>query len=127
MSKSEKAIKAFKDALREEHELFIKRAVQLFELMNEQEKEEARFTGYVPEEAVKSYNQFDDFPNVLTPKQIAAMLGVTLSKAYELVHHHECPKNPRLKKTQVLKADFLTWFFADSATHGELVKGGAYE
>ena len=127
MSKSEKQLKAFKEALRGDYEIFINRAVQLLELMNEQEKEEARLTGYVPEEAVKSYNQFSDYPNVLTPKQISAMLGVPLSKAYELVHHHECPKNPRLKKTQVFKADFLAWFFSDSATHGELLKGGAYE
>ena len=127
MSKSEKQLKAFKEALREEHELFIKRAVQLFELMNEQEKEEARLTGYVPEEAVKSYNQFEDYPNVLRPKQIAAMLGIPYSKAIQLVHNHDCPKSPRLAKTEVFKEPFLKWIFGDSATHGELLKGGAYE
>ena len=127
MLKSEKAIKAFIEAGREESELFLKRMAQLFLAMNEAEKEDARLTGYVPEEAVKSYNQFEDFPNVLRPKQIAAMLGIPLSKAYEYVHHHDCPKSPRLKKTEVFKEPFLKWIFGDSATHGELLKGGAYE
>ena len=123
----QKTSKGFAEALREESEIYVKRILQLYELMTEQEKEEARLTGYVPEEAVKSYNQFSDYPNVLRPKQIAAMLGIPLSKAYEYVHNHDCPKSPRLKKTEAFKEAFLEWIFSDSATHGELLKGGAYE
>ena len=122
-----KTSKGFAEALREETELYQKRILQLYALMSEQEKEEARLTGYVPEEAVKSYNQFSDYPNILRPKQIAAMLGIPYSKAIQYVHHHDCPKSPRLAKTEVFKDAFLEWIFSDSATHGELLKGGAYE
>ena len=124
---TEKQLKTLEESLRLEADVFIKRTLQVVKAMAAAEKEETGPKGHAPETSAGSHNQFDNFPNVLTPKQIAAMLGVPLSKAYELVHHHECPKNPRLKKTQVFKADFLAWFFADSATHGELLKGGVYD
>ena len=123
----QKTSKGFAEALREESEIYVKRILQLYALMSEQEKEEARLTGYVSEEAVKSYKQFDDFPNALKAKHIMAMYGVSLAKAYQLLNHHGCPKNPRLGKNCTPKMEFIAWMESESGTHGELLKGGAYE
>ena len=92
--------------------------------MGDDEKEELKMADYVHGEAVKEFKQFEDYPRVLTPKLVAAMLGITSAKAYQLMHHHECPKNPLLGKLRVEKTAFLKWITENNMTHKELL---AYE
>ena len=92
--------------------------------MGDDEKEELKMADYVHEEAVKEYKQFEDFPRVISAKHIVAMYGITPAKAYQLLNHHDCPKNPILGKHKADKIEFVKWIEDNNMTHGELL---AYE
>ena len=102
----------------------INAVIVTYEAMEPEEEEEIRMEGYVHEEAVKTYKQFEDFPRVLSAKHLVAMFGITPAKAYQLLNHHGCPKNPILGKNKTDKIEFLKWIEENNMTHGELL---AYE
>ena len=61
------------------------------EAMDQDDVEDARLEDYAHKEAIKAYRGFDDYPNFLTIKEAAAMLGVNYSRVYELSRAKNTP------------------------------------
>lgn len=106
-----------------------KALIGIMELAEPEEIVEARYEGYIPTEAVKTFKDPADFPMILAPKDVEAMLGVSQSKAYQLMNHHDCPCNPLYGKLRVHKDDFLNWLASHNTTVGKMkeAEGGDCE
>ena len=87
-----------------------KAVIMALDAMEPEEEQEARYEGYVPVEAVKSYKQQEDFPEYLDVQEVAALLNVNKSKVYELFRSKNFPAVTFGKsKRKVSKADLLQY------------------
>ena len=100
--------------------VMMKAFVTMLEAMQPEEAEEIQHEGYVSTAAVKTFKNPADFPMILAPNDVVAMLGVKPSKAYQLLNHHECPCNPLYGKLRVHKEDFLNWLASHNTTFGKM-------
>ena len=66
------------------------------------------------------YNSYDDLPLFLNAKMVAALLGVSPSSAYELLHEDDFPTLRVGSRMVVPKEQFLQWV----STHTE---GGGHK
>ena len=82
----------------------------MIELLDDNESEEvqaARYDGYVPKEAVKSYRQRNDFPEYLNAEEVSALLTISKPKVYEMFRSKDFPVNVFGKTKRVDKTDLL--------------------
>lgn len=52
----------------------------------------------------------DELPYYLSAKDISALLGLGLTKTYEIIHHKDCPKRQVGRRYLVPRDQFLKWF-----------------
>ena len=75
-----------------------------------EEKDEILLEGYVPKEAVRSYKQVDDYPQMLSIREAAGLLGVKYSQMYEVSRSKNTPFTVWGKsKRMVNKFDLLKY------------------
>lgn len=53
---------------------------------------------------------WDELPYYLSAKDIAAVLGLGLTKTYDLIHHKDCPKKKVGRRYLVPRDAFRAWF-----------------
>ena len=53
---------------------------------------------------------WDELPYYLSAKDIAALLGLGLTKTYEVIHHKDCPKKKVGQRLLVPRDAFRAWF-----------------
>lgn len=53
---------------------------------------------------------WDDLPYYLSAKDISALLGLGLTKTYEIIHHEDCPKKKVGSRYLVPRDRFRVWF-----------------
>ena len=63
-----------------------------------------------------AYTSYDDLPLMLSVAEVAAVLGISLAGAYELVHGNEFPALKIDSRIVVPKDKFLTWIDANSGS-----------
>jgi len=61
------------------------------------------------------FRQVEDLPLVLTPVDIAAVLGISRNTAYELIHSHGFPVFRVCKQYRISRARFLAWLDSQAA------------
>ena len=59
-----------------------------------------------------AFRKVEELPLVLTPMDIAAVLGISRNTAYELIHSEDFPI---LKQYRVSRKRFLTWLESQAA------------
>lgn len=57
-----------------------------------------------------------ELPYYLSAKDISALLGLGLTKTYEIIHHKDCPKLIIGQRYVIPRDRFLTWL-EDKDTH----------
>ena len=61
------------------------------------------------------FRKVEELPLVLTPMDIAAVLGVSRNTAYELIHSEDFPILRVGKQYRVSRKRFLTWLEGQAA------------
>ena len=89
-------------------ESMTKAIINVLEAVEPEEVVEARYEGYVPKEAVKSYRQRNDFPEFLDAKEVSALTRISKPKVYEMFRRPDFPiniwgKTKRVDKTALLE------------------------
>ena len=62
-----------------------------------------------------AFRKVEELPLVLTPMDIAAVLGISRNTAYELIHSEDFPILRVGKQYRVSRKRFLTWLESQSA------------
>ena len=62
-----------------------------------------------------AFRQAGELPLVLTPMDIAAVLGISRNTAYELIHSEDFPILRVGKQYRVSRKRFLTWLESQAA------------
>ena len=62
-----------------------------------------------------AFRKVEELPLVLTPMDIAAVLGVSRKTAYELIHSEDFPILRVGKQYRVSRKRFLTWLEGQAA------------
>ena len=62
-----------------------------------------------------SFQKVEELPLVLTPMDIAAVLGISRNTAYELIHSEDFPILRVGKQYRVSRKRFLTWLEGQAA------------
>ena len=62
-----------------------------------------------------AFRQVGELPLVLTPMDIAAVLGISRNTAYELIHSEDFPILRVGKQYRVSRKRFLTWLESQAA------------
>ena len=62
-----------------------------------------------------AFLQVEELPLVLTPMDIAAVLGISRNTAYELIHSEDFPILRVGKQYRVSRKRFLTWLEGQAA------------
>ena len=62
-----------------------------------------------------AFRKVEDLPLVLTPMDIAAVLGISRNTAYELIHSEDFPILRVGKQYRVSRKRFLTWLESQAA------------
>lgn len=55
------------------------------------------------------YKKFEDFPAIMTPTDISAILGISRNGAYALVHSEGFPAIQVGKQYRIQKNKFILW------------------
>ena len=62
-----------------------------------------------------AFRKVEELPLVLTPMDIAAVLGISRNTAYELIHGEDFPILRVGKQYRVSRKRFLTWLESQAA------------
>ena len=62
-----------------------------------------------------AFRKVEELPLVLTPMDIAAVLGISRNTAYELIHSEDFPILRVGKQYRVSRRRFLTWLESQAA------------
>ncbi len=62
-----------------------------------------------------AFRKVEELPLVLTPMDIAAVLGISRNTAYELIHSEDFPILRVGKQYRVSRKRFLTWLESQAA------------
>ena len=62
-----------------------------------------------------AFRKVEELPLVLTPMDIAAVLGISRNTAYELIHSEDFPILRIGKQYRVSRKRFLTWLEGQAA------------
>ena len=62
-----------------------------------------------------AFRKVEELPLVLTPMDIAAVLGISRNTAYELIHSEDFPILRVGKQNRVSRKRFLTWLEGQAA------------
>ena len=62
-----------------------------------------------------AFRQAEELPLVLTPMDIAAVLGISRNTAYEVIHSKGFPAFRVGKQYRVSRVRFLTWLDSETA------------
>lgn len=62
-----------------------------------------------------AFRKVEELPLVLTPMDIAAVLGISRNTAYELIHSKDFPILRVGKQYRVSRKRFLTWLESQAA------------
>lgn len=62
-----------------------------------------------------AFRKVEELPLVLTPMDIAAVLGISRNTAYELIHSEDFPIFRVGKQYRVSRKRFLTWLEGQAA------------
>ena len=62
-----------------------------------------------------AFRKVEELPLVLTPMDIAAVLGISRNTAYELIHSEDFPILRVGKQYRVSRKRFLTWLDSQAA------------
>ena len=62
-----------------------------------------------------AFRKVEELPLVLTPMEIAAVLGISRNTAYELIHSEDFPILRVGKQYRVSRKRFLTWLESQAA------------
>ena len=62
-----------------------------------------------------AFRKVEELPLVLTPMDIAAVLGISRNTAYELIHSEDVPILRVGKQYRVSRKRFLTWLESQAA------------
>lgn len=68
---------------------------------------------------MKKYNGIEDFPIILTAKDISEILHVSKPTAYEIMNRSDFPVLRFGRSKRVLKAEFFKWISTRSNDFGE--------
>ena len=63
----------------------------------------------------KTYTSYDELPLALSADEIAQVLGISRSRAYELLHSKGFPTLKLNKRLVVMKDKLLVWIEAQTA------------
>ena len=56
-----------------------------------------------------TYIDFHDLPLLLTPPQVAELLGIPIDSAYDLIHKHDLPRTTLHGQAFVRKDELICW------------------
>ena len=57
----------------------------------------------------KTYIDFHDLPLLLTPPQVADLLGIPIDAAYDLIRKHKLPHTELSNQVYVRKDELICW------------------
>ena len=57
----------------------------------------------------KNYIDFHDLPLLLTPPQVADLLGIPTDAVYDLIHKHNLPHTELSSQIYVRKDELICW------------------
>ena len=66
-----------------------------------------------------TYKSYGELPLILNAEAVASVLGVSLTSAYELLHHPGFPTLKLGRRLVVPKEDLIAWI--SGQTHGQTV------
>ena len=66
-------------------------------------------TDSITDIAVKAFKQYEDFPEMLRAQHIGAILDISVTKAYEVLHSDKCPSITIGKSRRVSKSAFIKY------------------
>ena len=61
------------------------------------------------------YMDFHDLPLLLTPSQVAELLGIPTDAAYDLIHKHDLPHTTLHGQAYVRKDELICWLAGKEA------------